>query len=434
MSPLILVVIPLVGAFFAALNEPKRLVHLAILTPIVEFVALWLTSSQPSSWLGLGLEIRVVERFALAIIILAVAPALLAAGDEWPGGEGTALGLVGLAAGVVAIATSQSVVASTVASLIAAAVLTPILVGENSVAGALPRTTRACLAWLALAGSMLLVSSALEGHYGAQPMPGLLQPAAAFLVVGLGIFVAAFPFSLWLPSLADGAPSGSAMVLGILGTTATATLAATLDSSTWLATAFSIRAALATSGGIAAVFCSLLALGEKRPGRIIALLLSANSDLALAGAVSISPDSLVGVIWLLAVQFLVAALALTALASCQGKVNGLLGRRPILALGLAIAAWSLVGAPPTAGFTGRLILAQSVAPTNLPLLLEDVVASVLGGFAILPLVATLLRGCDDSAEPVRPVDVAILIVAAIVIVGGLFPNPVLAPLQAALAG
>jgi len=432
-NPFFLVAIPFGGVALALGGRTIQIKRLAILSLVVEIIGLWFATGRTITWLGLPLAVSPVEHFALALTIVGIAPVLLALADDWPGGEGMALGLTGLAIGVFAVESGQSAVTAGAASVLAGIVLTPVLVAENSV-GAPTRAVRAFLAWAVLAGSALLVSGALNGRYAEQPTPGVLQPATAFLVVGLGILVAAMPFSLWLPALADAAPGGAAVVIGLFGMASTTVLAANFGSSTWLLTAFGIRAALAGGGGVAAILCTLLAIGEKRPGRLIALLLSANSDLALAWTVSSSVNSLAGVIWLLEFQFLAATLALAVLASCQGKVEGLFARRPLLALGLAIALWSLVGAPPTAGFTGRLMMAQSILTTNLPLLLEGFVCSVLGGLAILKLLAGLLRERDRVIEPTTFVDVAILIVALLVVFGGIYPNPIIAPLQAALAG
>ena len=433
MNPLFLVVIPAIGAALALGGRTLPIKRLAILSLLVEIIGLWLASGQTTTVLGLHLGVSVVEQFVLALTVLGVTPALLVLADDWPGGEGMALGLIGLAIGIFVVESGQSPVSTGAASLLAAIVLTPVLVAESSL-GAPPRVVRAFLAWLVLAGSAMLVSGSLNARYAEQPTPGLLQPASAFLLVGLGILVAALPFSLWLPALADTSPGGTAIVISLLGTIGTVVLAVTFGSSTWLLTAFGIRAALAGGGGLAAILCTLLAIGEKRPGRLVALLLSANSDLALAWVVSSSVNSLAGVVWLLEFQFLAAALALAILAGCQGKLDGLFVRRPLLAIGLAIAVWSLIGAPPTAGFTGRLILAQSVLSTNVPLLLESLACSVLGGISILRLLIGMIRERDAMIEPPTFVDIAVLAVSLVILLGGLYPNPIIAPLQAALAG
>jgi formate hydrogenlyase subunit 3/multisubunit Na+/H+ antiporter MnhD subunit len=243
------------------------------------------------------------------------------------------------------------------------------------------------------------------------------------------------PFALWLPAASDEAPNSAAVAGGVLGCATAAILAGVVGPGLLLPTDSVIHTLLGAGGGLAALGSSFLALGEKRPARMIAFLISANADLALAGLATGSPAATPSVVWLLTAQALSAAVTLGCLAQAEhvgsgrartgwSTLSGLARVRPLLALALVVALLSLIGAPLTAGFVGRWNLA-TLAATNPIQSLAMLLASILGGAAIVRSFGTIFDLTDAQAEIRWTTDLAPALGAMLLVVGSLVPGQLL---------
>jgi NADH:ubiquinone oxidoreductase subunit 2 (subunit N) len=287
--------------------------------------------------------------------------------------------------------------------------------------------------WLALAGAMLVLAGALGAlGPGAGPRPptmGLGGLISSLFVVGIAIGLGALPFFLWLPALAEHDPARAAAVVAAAGGATTALAFAQAGAAPWLFDPTSGRVGVAAIGGGAAALTGYAALGAKHPARAVACLFGAGSDLALAGFVLAPPGGSDAVGWMLVIQVLAAALALVALAGFGRWLSGGLWRRPLLGASLVVALLALVGLPPTAGFVARSLVAGA-AERPAGFVVAATLASAIGGLAALRVIAPLVDRSGAPLERPGALDFAALSLAAVLLVLGIVPGPVLSVLGA----
>lgn len=428
---LVLVAIPLLGALLCWLLPVARAGQVVLAVVALEEACIALGSIGPSFGVDLLPSTSAVGRFALAIAALVVLISFSGGSADATMLDAYPSALVALA-GVAAVALLDAyLIAAALAMTVVAIILLVTLVRFPGV-GASLRTARRYLIWIALAGSGLVVSGALDRHYAAWATPGVLGPATALFVVGVAIFSGALPFALWLPAASDEAPNSAALACGLLGCAIAAILSGVVEAGLLLPADSVIHTLLGTGGGIAALGSAFLALGDKRPARTVAFLISANADVALAGLATGSAAAIPSVIWLLATQALSAAVTFACLArvgrvaSDRGRAGwsalaGLAWEQPLLALALVVALLSLVGMPLTAGFVGRWNLA-TLATTNVVQSLAILLSSILGGAAIVRSFGTIFDPSDAKPEIDWTTDLVPALAAMLLIVGSLVPG------------
>jgi NADH-quinone oxidoreductase subunit N len=110
---------------------------------------------------------------------------------------------------------------------------------------------------------------------------------------------------------------------------------------------------------------------------------------------------------------------------------GLIRRRPLLALVMALAMFSLTGVPPTAGFVGKYFLFQAAVGSGLTwLAIIGVLTSVISAYFYLRVVVTMFMREPASqptplslTSPTRGLAVAITAFATLAF--GILPSPLL---------
>ena len=124
-----------------------------------------------------------------------------------------------------------------------------------------------------------------------------------------------------------------------------------------------------------------------------------------------------------------------AIENRSGKVAisdyaGLARRAPWLAVTLFIFLLSLAGIPPTAGFVGKLfVFGAAVRAALIPLAVVSALNAVVSAFYYLNVVRVMFFvPAEVDAEPIvveRPLQVAVLLTAALTLLIGLFPGPLI---------
>ncbi len=172
-------------------------------------------------------------------------------------------------------------------------------------------------------------------------------------LVGLTLFMggffyklALFPFHFWAPDVYDGASNE------------TAAYAATLP------TGLQVTTVLAILGAASMTFGNLAALTQQDIKRMLGYSSVAHAGYIMVGLVAVSASGLAAAGFYSLVYVLMNLTCFWVICRLSGDgrnlklndLNGLYRQEPWLAFVLAVAALSLVGLPPTAGFMGKLFL------------------------------------------------------------------------------
>jgi len=263
-------------------------------------------------------------------------------------------------------------------------------------------------------------------------------------VIGLTLFLAGmfyklalFPFHFWAPDVYQGASNETAAfaaTLPKLGAVAVLVrLAAVAHAGHELLTVFAVLgAASMTFGNLAALaqrdLKRMLGYSSVAHAGYVTLGLVAGTKAGLAAAAFYS---LVYILMNLTCFWIICRLADRGQNLGYEDLDGLYRRSPWLALALAVAAFALVGLPPTAGFMGKLFLLTAAWSHGFDWLV--VVAAVNTAFSIyyyLSLVRHAYTAEVDDPERLKPAPVsnwALLCgtgLAAVLLVLGAVPGPV----------
>jgi len=320
---------------------------------------------------------------------------------------------------------------------------------------------------------VLLGVAVVLAHAGTLALPELagipadpaLLAAAGMFVVGYGVKVALVPLHTWLPDAHSQAPSGiSAMLSGVVIEAALLALLRALSATAGLG--LSWGALLIGLGALNMLAGNLLALAQREVKRLLAyssvshigfILMGIGFALeagqaagAQGGLFHVLTHGVMKGLAFLAAGALIHALHLQTRDSHRAltidDLDGTFRRYPIVALAVSLAALSLAGLPPLAGFMSKWqILAAGVASREAWLIGMALFAgfnSLLSFVYYLPLVSAVYRSslspavqAGGSIPAAMQVPLALLALAVVVL--GLWPGlaaGLVEPAAAALLG
>jgi len=287
---------------------------------------------------------------------------------------------------------------------------------------------------------------------------GILAPSssllavlgAALLLVGFGFKVASVPFHMWAPDVYEGAPTpATAFMSAGVKAAAFGALLRVFDSAL-PALAPRWQPLVAVLAIATMVVGNLAALAQPNLKRMLAYSSIAHAGYLLAALVAapaLAGEAMLFYLVAYAAVNLGAFGTIAALAR-DGRepltlrdVAGLAERRPALALAMAVFLVSLPGIPVTAGFVGKFYLftaAVSVGPTGVLLALVGVLMSVVSaGYYLRVVVAMYMSepAGEDRWAALSPASAfALAVCAALTLLLGVWPAPLLALARLAAAG
>lgn len=264
------------------------------------------------------------------------------------------------------------------------------------------------------------------------------------MVVGLGFKLSVVPFHLWTPDVYQGGPSPATIFLATVSKLAVFVLlvrlmmTAPVFSNGWLDSLFTLLALITMLAG------NLLALFQSDVKRLLGYSSIAHFGYLLV-AIVVGGSLAVETVGVYLTTYLLATLAafgvVTQLSSpFEGEdaaglhyYRGLFWRRPWLAAVMTVSFLSLAGIPLTAGFIGKFyVLALGVSDSHWWLVGGIVVGSAIGLFYYLRVMVTLylpepgMRRMDATSDWGNRIGgVTLLIVAASILVLGIFPTPMI---------
>lgn len=186
---------------------------------------------------------------------------------------------------------------------------------------------------------------------------------------------------------------------------------------------------------VTSVYAAGMALVQTDARRFFCYVFLSHSALVLVGLEMVTPIGLTGAlcVWLSVGLSLVGfGLTLRALEARRGRLllrdfQGLYEHTPTLAVCFALTGLASVGFPGTIGFVGMELLVDG-AVESYPLVGATVViAAALNGIAIVRIYFLMFTGTRYvSSVPLgigRREQIAVLCIASLILIGGLFPQP-----------
>jgi len=202
-------------------------------------------------------------------------------------------------------------------------------------------------------------------------LPGTVAAATAFafLLVGLWIKMAFFPLHGWLPNAYSLAPTGAGLLIAPLMTKVTIYLMIRVLYSiihpNWALLAESgVQSALVWAAALGIVCASAMALGQRDLKRMLTYLIVAEVGYMVGGVFLANETGLTGALLHIvndALMTLCLFLAAAAIVYRTGSLEfdslrGLYRRMPVTLAAFTLAAFSMIGVPPTAGFFSKWYL------------------------------------------------------------------------------
>ncbi len=250
------------------------------------------------------------------------------------------------------------------------------------------------------------------------------------LLIAISIRCGVFPFQTWLNELFENATFGSALLMATPLAGAYAALRLVVP----IAPDSALRL-LGLMALVTAVYSGAMAMVQKDVRRFFSCLVISHSAMVLVGLEVATPIGLTGAlcVWLSAGLSLGGfGLTLRALEARRGrlqltKYQGLYEHAPALAICFLLTGMGCVGFPGTIGFIGTEMLidgAVEAFPHVGPLL---VIAATFNGIAIMRAYFLLFTGTRYPSSVSLKIGgrerIAVLTLAALILGGGLIPQP-----------
>ena len=262
------------------------------------------------------------------------------------------------------------------------------------------------------------------------------------------------PLHGWLPDVLEEGPAGAVIVIGGVATAlgpyllVRVGLGALPDAARWAGPS------TAAVGGLAAVWGALCATVQRDLRRFVAYAIIGNAGLCLYGIGALTPQGIAGAVMALFAHGLAAAMLLALASALEGRartcdavrLQGLAGEAPVLASLLVAALAVSLGVPGLVGSWG-ILLALTGGFVRHPVLALLLAGSLIVSAAAHARMARLLLfervdprwrqsrllepfgGRLPDATPLEMV--ALVPMAAVALVLGLWPIPALSPMESA---
>jgi NADH-quinone oxidoreductase subunit N len=295
--------------------------------------------------------------------------------------------------------------------------------------------------------------------------PTLALAGLAMVLAGLGFKLAAGPFHYWAPDVYQGAPATTvAIVAAASKAVGLVVLLRILQigfpvlagSAAWGQMAAGWSLWLAVLAAVSMITGNLLALAQTSVRRLLAYSAIANTGYLLVALAANGPKASGSALFYVVVYGLatLGALAVTAAVERDrgddrvSSFAGLVHRSPFQAVCLLVFLTSLAGIPPLAGFFGKFALfsnavAESAAAGRPGLVWLVGLAAILSAVSLYYYLSVLKQtfvksAPDDTSSESQglPASHALCVAlpAALLVVLGLYPSWLLAPLVRAVAG
>lgn len=268
-------------------------------------------------------------------------------------------------------------------------------------------------------GLLLYGMSLVYGYAGTMEYSGLiaaiqqttalpvgLMVGLVFLVVGLCFKLSVVPFHMWTPDVYQGAPTPVTAYMAGAPKFATFALLLRVMSGPFGAMAPRWQILIETLSILSMVYGALAAIPQTNIKRLMAYSSIGHMGYALMGLAAASTNGVRATLVYLAAYLVMNAGVFAVITAMRRKgrevtsladLSGLGRTDPGLAAALAVFMFSMVGAPPLAGFFGKLMVFAAAWQSGLYVLVGiGALSSVIGAYYYLRVVKVMYF--DASAE------------------------------------
>lgn len=270
----------------------------------------------------------------------------------------------------------------------------------------------------------------------------ILLLSIVLLMAGFGFKIAAVPFHMWAPDVYEGAPTpisgflaAASKKMGFAAFFKVFLIGMIFSITQWEEAAAALAIITMTVGNVVAVSQTnikrMLAYSSIAQAGYILIALPVGTEYALTG----------GLFHIITHAFMksgafmvVAAMGAVAVGEKLDDFKGLSRRAPWLALAMSLFLLSLAGIPPLAGFSSKFVLFASAVKGSIAgpeWLVWLAIAGVLNSALSLYYYARVIKYMymeKGPAEPIRltpMLKMAVAVAAIMVVVIGLYPDPVI---------
>lgn len=289
------------------------------------------------------------------------------------------------------------------------------------------KPTRVYLVHMGLFVALMIGGQLLIDTYHKEIPPAW---AVAPLLVAVLIRSGIIPFHCWVTDLFEHASFGTALlfVTPITGAYAAVHLILPIAETELLR-------AMGLISLVTAVYTAGMALVQREARRLFCYLFLSHSALVLMGLEMLQPTGLTGAlcVWLsVGLSLGGFGLTLRALESRRGRVllddfQGLYEHTPTLAVCFALLGLASVGFPCTIGFIGMEMLVDGAVETYPSVGIAVVIAAALNGIAVIHTYFTIFTGTRHRSMISLRIGwrerTAVLTLAALILLGGIIPQP-----------
>lgn len=298
-------------------------------------------------------------------------------------------------------------------------------------------------------GTMELARIAVPAVTATSPV--LLFVGWIMVIVGLGFKLAVVPFHMWVADVYEGAP---APVVALLATTSKGAVFALLlryFSQVQLRLYNPLFIIMVILSFASMLLGNLLALLQNNLKRVLAYSSIAHFGYLLVALLAGGAVAGAAITFYLVAYFAASLAAFGVISGLStgerdtdmlADYRGLAGRRPGMAAILTLALFSLAGIPLTIGFIGKYyVLNAGTGAALWILVITLVITSVIGLFYYLRIVIVLYSATPQEERTRRPAQsfawmggVALLVLAAALLVLGIYPTPMVRLIQQTMLG
>ncbi len=278
-----------------------------------------------------------------------------------------------------------------------------------------------CVTCLALGWMMIDAQGAKSDHS---------MLAIGLLAAGVLLRSGIVPVHCWMTDLFENATLGTALLYVTPMAGAYATVRLVLP----VAPDWALRT-IALLSLVTAVYAAGMALVQREARRFFCYLFLSHSSLVLVGLEVATPVGLTGglCVWLSVGMSLAGfGLTLRALEARTGRLSladyhGLYDHMPTLAAFFLLTGLASIGFPGTVGFIGGELLVEGAVQIYPLVGMLVVLAAAMNGIAVVHAYFRLFTGTEHTASVSLharwPERIAVLVLWALILAGGLFPQP-----------